>query len=77
MPPLTNLELALAENLILSGATTGPRLIYPLLARQQSTQPLWEILDPIQLVRPDQLQTAHEIAQGALELMQPPVFTFS
>lgn len=74
---ISDSELAFAENLILLGATPGPRLIYPLLLRQHDARPLWDLVQALQLVQPQVIQEARSIADEAIKAIGPQAFSFS
>ncbi|MGE0712642.1 MAG: SUMF1/EgtB/PvdO family nonheme iron enzyme [Planctomycetota bacterium] len=74
---LTELELAFAENLLLLGATTGPRLIYAMRLRALDARPLWDLVADHGLAAVPPIREAHAIADAALQAMGPQAFSFS
>ncbi len=75
---LSHTEQAFAENLILMGVVSGPRLLYPLLVREREpSRPLWEVVAALQLAPAQGIDEARAIAQATVEAMGPQAFSFS
>ena len=70
-------EQAFAENLILAAGVPGPRLRYPLLAREAQGRPLWDVCADLGLAPEPVLRQAYEIAAQTVQALNPQAFSFS
>ncbi|HZV02494.1 MAG TPA: SUMF1/EgtB/PvdO family nonheme iron enzyme [Planctomycetota bacterium] len=75
--PLSALEQAFAENVLIEGLTTGTKLSFALKLKEAQKKSLPQVLVDLKIVLPDDAKRIWKVAEVALKAAPAPQFTFS
>src|SRR5947209_13297880 len=75
--PLSALEQAFAEALLIEGLIAGPRLAFALKLKEAQKKNLAQVLVDLRLVVPDEAKRLWKLSESALKAAPAQAFTFS